>query len=254
MFGKMLHLLRRIRRSLIQEGHLKKYAVYALGEILLVMLGILLALQVNNMNQLRKDKLSEKQILLELRSEFEINSAKLKTQIGRLKESISGNKIYLDGLLQDTLTAEEIYEYNRGPSITVGTINPNFSVINTIVSTGEIGLVRNDSLRYLITQWTDILGNFVENEELHLNYYFNVMAPYLTETFVRTYSNGHRLHFSHLTDEEVDAINRAGLRQIKYQSFVVMNIDWLSRILNIALETESQLNKITELIDQELQG
>ena len=59
----MLKFFKRIRRKLIDGGNLKRYLVYAIGEILLVMAGILLALQVNNWNEKRKDKIVEKQIL-----------------------------------------------------------------------------------------------------------------------------------------------------------------------------------------------
>ncbi len=236
---------------MIGEGDLKKYVAYAVGEIFLVMIGILLALQVNTLNQARLDRISERQILQELRSEFDINEKKLETQIERLKDNITYNKNYLDGLLNDSLRPIDIYEYNTGEYVTAGTINPNLSVITTIISTGEIGLIKNDSLRYLLTQWTDILGNFMENEELHLSYFINEMTPFMSETFLRTYSNSHRLQFSHMTEAEVDALNRVGLRQTKYQSYVVSNIDWLDLLLSIAIETEDQLEKITQLIDQE---
>ena len=52
----MLKLFRRIRRKLLNEGNLKRYLIYALGEILLVVIGILIAVQLNNLNQKRISK------------------------------------------------------------------------------------------------------------------------------------------------------------------------------------------------------
>lgn len=52
----MLKFFREIREKLIVEGKLKRYLIYAIGEILLVMIGILLALQVNTWNENRKSK------------------------------------------------------------------------------------------------------------------------------------------------------------------------------------------------------
>ena len=49
----MLKFFRRIRRKLLDEGNLKKYFIYAIGEILLVVIGILIALWINNLNQQR---------------------------------------------------------------------------------------------------------------------------------------------------------------------------------------------------------
>lgn len=57
----VLHFFRNIRKSLVSQGKFTKYLTYALGEIVLVMFGILLALQVNNWNERRKsDEVMEK--------------------------------------------------------------------------------------------------------------------------------------------------------------------------------------------------
>ena len=60
----MLTFFRKIRKSLIDNSSFRKYVSYAIGEILLVMIGILLALQVNNWNDLRKANFEE-QVLIE---------------------------------------------------------------------------------------------------------------------------------------------------------------------------------------------
>ena len=52
----MLPVFRKIRRSLIVGGPVKKYLLYAVGEIFLVVIGILIALQINNWNQSRQKK------------------------------------------------------------------------------------------------------------------------------------------------------------------------------------------------------
>jgi hypothetical protein len=54
----MITLFRRIRQKLIDSGSFTKYLLYAIGEILLVVIGILIALQVNNWNQ---DRLESEQ-------------------------------------------------------------------------------------------------------------------------------------------------------------------------------------------------
>lgn len=66
----MLTLLRRIRKSLIESGATRKYLLYAVGEILLVMIGILLALQVNNWNEWKKERVKESNYLKNLRKEL----------------------------------------------------------------------------------------------------------------------------------------------------------------------------------------
>ncbi len=50
----MLKFFRKIRQKLIEEDNIRKYLLYAIGEIILVVIGILIALQVNNWNEKRK--------------------------------------------------------------------------------------------------------------------------------------------------------------------------------------------------------
>lgn len=74
----MLKFFRRIRKKLIEEGKLKRYLIYAVGEILLVMIGILLALQVNTWNQAEKDRVTERKYLESLSSDLSKQSIILK--------------------------------------------------------------------------------------------------------------------------------------------------------------------------------
>ncbi|MGB5318748.1 DUF6090 family protein [Eudoraea sp.] len=57
----MIKFFRRIRQQLLKENNLSKYLLYAIGEIVLVVIGILIALQINNWNQENKESLVEKQ-------------------------------------------------------------------------------------------------------------------------------------------------------------------------------------------------
>ena len=81
----MLKFFRRIRQKLIDEGNLKKYLIYAFGEIVLVMIGILLALQLNNWNEDRKTHLKEITNLKSLKSELEISLEELKSDYNATK-------------------------------------------------------------------------------------------------------------------------------------------------------------------------
>jgi hypothetical protein len=66
---------------LVRSNTFRNYVLYAFGEILLVMVGILLALQVNNWNEARKSRREEAQILTALREEFSGNLAEVHRSI-----------------------------------------------------------------------------------------------------------------------------------------------------------------------------
>lgn len=80
----MIKFFRNIRQNLLNEGQFSKYLLYAIGEILLVMMGILLALQVNNWNEGRKNIVKEQIILNDLNKNLESNSSALE---GYIKDS-----------------------------------------------------------------------------------------------------------------------------------------------------------------------
>ena len=73
----MLFIFKKLRRSFFKPGKVRTYVDYAFGEIVLIMAGILLALQVSEWNQGRKDGAEETKILLGLKEEFEENQVRL---------------------------------------------------------------------------------------------------------------------------------------------------------------------------------
>ncbi len=69
----MIPFFRKIRKKMADDNRPLKYLRYAIGEIVLVVIGILIAFQINNWNEERKERIEEKNLLLELRSEFRAN-------------------------------------------------------------------------------------------------------------------------------------------------------------------------------------
>ena len=90
----MIKFFRHIRKRLLSESKFIKYLLYAIGEIALVMIGILLALQVNNWNEEQKERKIEKQYLKSLLEDFKKDKESLIFQIDVYKWQIQyGNDI-----------------------------------------------------------------------------------------------------------------------------------------------------------------
>ncbi|MDX1591318.1 MAG: DUF6090 family protein [Balneolaceae bacterium] len=69
----------------MEENKIRKYILYAIGEILLVVIGILIALQVNNWNEQRKRQNEEKQYLAALHSDFESAESSFQLILGAVQ-------------------------------------------------------------------------------------------------------------------------------------------------------------------------
>ena len=101
----MINFFKRIRQQLISEnqparagraGKVRKYLIYAAGEIILVMVGILLALQVNNWNVKNQERLYQLKQLSNLRLEIESMQKFLKFQISTLESAMEGTRPLLE--------------------------------------------------------------------------------------------------------------------------------------------------------------
>ena len=73
----------------MSENRFSKYSLYAIGEILLVVLGILIALQINNQNDLRKDRVKEIHYLTNIKTDLEINLQEMDRYLEYRTESIA---------------------------------------------------------------------------------------------------------------------------------------------------------------------
>ena len=74
----MLKFFRKIRQQLLEAGQTKNYLLYAIGEIFLVVIGILIALQINNWNQDKKDRENEAYVLTEIINNLQEDAAQIK--------------------------------------------------------------------------------------------------------------------------------------------------------------------------------
>ena len=83
----MLAFFRKLRKSLIEKGSARKYLLYAIGEIALVVIGILIAIQINNWNQERQNGLLEKDYLFHIYDDLQRDLR----EIGRAKDNVCRN-------------------------------------------------------------------------------------------------------------------------------------------------------------------
>ena len=151
----MIKLFRNIRQSLINEGNTSKYLKYAIGEIVLVVIGILIALQINNWNEGRKEALQEKLLLNNLQGEFKDNLQDLDSiaieadkVIGSLEKvfdlfSPSPVNISQDSL--NTWLSTAMYSPNWKPS--------EF-LLNSMNNSGSIAELKNEKLKLLLYKWS----------------------------------------------------------------------------------------------------
>ena len=153
-----------------------RYFKYAIGEIILVVIGILIALSINNWNENRKDRKQEKELLTQLQSEFESNLNQLDQKIALRNTMLSASLKLLDYIDNpDIRDKDSIYKY-IGRTVTAPTFDP---IVNDIISSGRIQLLQNSSLKEKLSRWTSEIIQVTEEEQIWLNYRSNRYIPTL---------------------------------------------------------------------------
>ncbi|PIB26241.1 hypothetical protein BFP75_08355 [Maribacter sp. 4G9] len=156
----MIKIFRKIRQNLLMENKTGKYFKYAVGEIILVVIGILIALQINNLNNNRQQRKIEQTYLLSLKSEFKTNLNKIDdclTKNKNLINSVENMLSLFDTNIRDTISekivSEIIYSVFKGDA----TYTPSKGVLTDIISSGNLNLIQNEGLRQKIASFESTL-------------------------------------------------------------------------------------------------
>ena len=100
----MIKFFRQLRQKLLMENNNSKYFKYAIGEILLVVVGILIALQINNWNDDRKQKLVDQKYFQNLKNDLIGDTERLDLMITYSEEKVKAAKRMMSPMCSSTAT------------------------------------------------------------------------------------------------------------------------------------------------------
>lgn len=162
----MIKFFRKIRQKLLSENKLSKYLLYALGEILLVVIGILIALQINTWNEERKSDNDKQKLMFALNQEFSTNKKALEIHLNGLhKNNAQLNKVinFSAGSLEIPVDSLRVNASSLYYPITLSLLN---SVLEEAIGAGKFEIL-SDSLKQklsLLKEYTksreSLNGNF----------------------------------------------------------------------------------------------
>ena len=159
----MLKFFRQIRQRTLNQGQMKRYTFYAIGEILLVVIGILIALQINNWNEERKNREKELSNLKSFRQELATNKTLFQEANQIRVNALESSDQFQQQIISGNLTYEQFSTAIK--NIGASTTHPVNGVLNALISSGEINLIQPDSLKYAITNWKDAANGYLDHEE-----------------------------------------------------------------------------------------
>ena len=179
----MIKFFRHIRKSLIEKNNMGKYFKYAIGEILLVVIGILIALQINNWNNGRLDREREAFLLQQINVEMKDNLKQFNYIQKRIKSLVEAGSTIIDMFpLNADKIQQESFNTNFPEFLYCPSFDPYQGTIKSIINTGDLNLIQNDSLRKLIITWEDILEDYKEEEHIAWQYGYS-LTEWATDHF-----------------------------------------------------------------------
>lgn len=144
----MIKFFRLIRLNLLSEGKTGKYLKYAIGEIILVVTGILVALQINNWNEEKKGQVQEQKYLIEIKKNLEsdlLQIEDLRKQYQKISVTADSILIFIKDAKPKTTNYNKLWEY-----IIEFTYVPSFQSqrngYNNLISAGNINQIKNQEL------------------------------------------------------------------------------------------------------------
>ncbi|MBT8182425.1 MAG: hypothetical protein KJO53_12640 [Eudoraea sp.] len=163
----MIKFFRRIRQRLVTENKFSKYLLYAIGEILLVVIGILIALQINNSNEARKERAIEINYLENLKADLHLELENNEGFSLYRFEKAKSCTILLNTAIPNTIVDVRNYtnEYEK-VFIWQGFV-PNNNTFKELLGSGNLSLIKNDSIKNALLE----LDNFyakISSGEYHM--------------------------------------------------------------------------------------
>jgi len=143
----------------MSENKTSVYLIYAVGEVVLVVFGILIALQIDNWNENKRIRNTEQQYLLALKDEFSFNMGELDRIMDRNQLNFENAVSVLEntGPGDPAITDEELGRLLRGSLSTETQFYPNQGVLDEIISSGKLSIFNNKELRFAISSWSGSL-------------------------------------------------------------------------------------------------
>jgi len=251
----MIRLFKKVRKQLLSEDKYSIYLLYAGGEVLLVVVGILFALQIDNWNEIKQLRNTEQQYLLALKEEFNFNKAELE-RVGIRNKKNADQMLQLVnhmGPADFEITEEELGNLLRGSLSNEIKFNPSQGVLDEIISSGKLGMFNNPELRFALSSWSGRLHK-VRLKEQELS-----RLRYITIDKIRNEGNLRKA-----LESEIEAIgitqtkfkkgNLNLLRSTSFEGHLMGTVTMSLSLNNYHFPTlDKEIDTILMLIDDELE-
>ena len=249
----MIKFFRKIRQQLISENQMGKYLKYAIGEILLVVIGILIALQINNWNQNRIDSKLEQDYYCRILEDFKLTQNLIDTSKKDVRKQIDYGKQIIIDIHKSKKSKEEILN-NWLKFIRLQKFVPNNTSYKDAVSSGNLNLFKDEEIKKSLAIYDANLENILtqinQNRDQVVERSFNINpADFGAQYFdYLKKSLGNEIvallpdkDWVHNTESEIFK---------RFQNDMILNIALLERHIQHINRIADEMKKPAEILDK----
>ena len=176
----MLPFFRKLRKQLADDNKPLKYMRYAIGEIILVVVGILIALSINNWNEYRKERLHEYDILKKILENINEDCIQYEEKVALNIQYIANTDSVLTIIRNPfKYQTNDIDKHSRS-ILLFQRLAPNKSAVSNLISSGKINIIENkDLLEQILEYYNKMDRHMIAIDEALATYTRNQVVPYL---------------------------------------------------------------------------
>ena len=237
---------------------MSKYIKYAIGEIILVMIGILLALQVSNWNNIRLEAKKEQTILKNLRSDFNENIAEFNRIYGSCSDTYKSSIRLLEIIKDDSkINPSEIEALINSIVNGFYSLDLNAASIDEIKNSGSLNIIKDAELRKQISKWSFMVADTEDDIEIYYDYMFNFFIPSLTnKSVLRNIGIPNRLikvgNLPQISSSGFTVDYNKTIRTLEFENQVYNNLLNVVFVLQAYKNVETYLYQTLELIESNI--
>jgi hypothetical protein len=159
-----------------------RYFKYAIGEIILVVIGILIALQINNWNELKKENAFEQKVLSELLMDVKEDLGEMKMALDSLQDHQNSIHIVINHLKENKVYNNSL-DNHFANSFSLWSLSPNTTAFDMAKEEGMY-MITNDSIRFNISKANGYIYDYIKVLESRFqDYKSNVVLPHILPLF-----------------------------------------------------------------------
>ncbi|MFT7386037.1 MAG: hypothetical protein ACI82E_000795, partial [Nonlabens sp.] len=161
----MIKFFRKIRQKLLSENKFSKYLIYAIGEIILVVFGILIALQINNWNSKRIENTEEQNVLINLKKDFELNKENLESVLSDNEKYLKSDLEILNfGRAKSSIKTEAEFSILLNDLTALSEFFPTNNSLDNLQNSSSISLIKSQELMNKLSSWKPYVESIKDKE------------------------------------------------------------------------------------------